>query len=121
MSKVVHPDTAFFCAPRGGAGESSHNAVQGAQFLLGALGALKQACAGLRTMLGRASRLRRESRSFSSSLLEMVEEVEELFFGRRPAPAAAQDFGSSDRTRGEPLIADDQHCLGEIERGEGGG
>src|SRR5207302_1263286 len=96
-----------FALPR--AGKGGDDAVQGAQFLLGALGALKQTAQvadHARTALAIAQKTVADQ-----LLLEMLEEVQEFRLGRRPAAAAAQNLGRRSYTCGEPLIADDQHRL----------
>ena len=65
--------------------------MQGAQFLLGALRALKKAAQvadHARTALAIAQKAVADQ-----LLLQMIEEVEELRLGRRPAAAAAQNLG----------------------------
>src|SRR5207237_10356154 len=95
----------FFALPR--AGEGGDDPVQGAQFLLGALRALKQAAQVADH--ARAALAIAQKAVADQLLLEMLEEVEELRLGRWPAAAAAQNLGRRGHARREPLIADDQH------------
>src|SRR6516165_2055811 len=103
-------------APLAWACESGHDTVQGAQFLLGALRALEQAAQVAHH--ARPAFAIAQKAVFFELLFEMVEEIEELLLGCRPAPASAQGFGWPGRTRREPLVADDQHRLGEVQGGE---
>src|SRR5207248_7764552 len=98
----------FFALPR--AGEGGDDAVQGAQFLLGALRALKKAAQvadHARTALAIAQKAVADQLFF-----EMLEKIEQLRLGRRPAAAAAQNLGRRGHAKCEPLVADDQDGLG---------
>ena len=50
----------------------------------------------------------------------MVEKIEELLLGRRPAAAAPQQLGWRGTPRHIPFIADDKHRLRQVERGKSG-
>src|SRR5215471_21676899 len=90
-------------------GEGGDDAVQGAQFLLGALRALEEAAQVAHH--ARSAFAVAQKAVADQLLLEMLEKVQQLRFRRRPATAAPQSFGRRCRTRSEPLVADDQHRL----------
>src|SRR3982074_1185308 len=98
--------------------EGGDDTVQGAQFLLGALGALKQVAqiaghAG--ALVGVAQKAAQNER-----LLEMIEEAQQLGLLGRAAVAGVQELGGGLGLGDEPLIADEQDRLRQVERGEGG-
>src|SRR6516164_6176529 len=83
--RSAYPLLALARACKGG-----HDTVQGAQFLLGALGALEQAAQVVHH--ARPAFAIAQKSVFLERLFEMVEEIEELLLGRRPASAAVQDL-----------------------------
>src|SRR5215471_11043071 len=100
-------------------GEGGDDAVQGAQFLLGALRALEEAAQVADHAW--ATLAVAQKTVADQLLLEVLEEVQQLRFRRRPAAAAAQSFGMRRRrARSEPLVADDQHRLRQVQRREAG-
>ena len=94
--------------------KSGDDTVQGAEFLLGALRALKEA-AQIADHARTALPVAQKAIPYKL-LLEVFKEVEQLLLCRRPAAAAAEGFRRGRCGCGEPLIADDQHRLGEVQR-----
>src|SRR5262249_18702171 len=88
-------------------GERRDNAVQGAQLLLGAMGALEKVADvahHARPLLDIA-----QETVLVELLLEMLEETLQLLLGRGLAVAGPDDVGRRRVAGGEPLVADEQH------------
>src|SRR6266851_10257994 len=93
-------------APLPGAHEGGDDAMQGAQLLLGAEGALKQVAQvarHARSLVRVAQKAAQVER-----LLEMREKAQQLGLVSRAAVAGMEELGARLGLRGEPFVADDQ-------------